>query len=177
MRNIIPLFALILSSLLLVANNSFAQLNYNNAYQTVLKRSHIGKEYSFDRSKDVLFENRRIHKYDSLVLVYLGKITTSDGRTLKFLTSRWYWSTSPRATSRIIVFNSKNQYLGDYYLTMTYDVPDRIEGSTLVFVNENESNCTPKLVTRVSFRRGIPKHFFLKCEGKLGDIYNFAQNL
>jgi hypothetical protein len=34
----------------------------------------------------------------------------------------------------IVIFNEKNQYLGDYYLTMTYDIPDKIEGKYLVFI-------------------------------------------
>lgn len=169
--------AFILTALIFIANNMYGQVNHRKAQQVVLKRNCVGKVYSFSQSKDVLFNKIWLHQYDSLVLVYLGKIKTADGRVLKFLTSRWYWNTSPRATSRIIVFNAKNQYLGDYYLTMTYDVPDKIEGGSLVFINDNDSDCTPKLVTKVSFKRGIPREFFLKCEGEFGDIYSFAQNL
>jgi hypothetical protein len=148
---------------------SHSQVNPFKAYKTVLQHAQVGKEYSFDKSrKDDL---------DSLVVVYLGKIITTKGRVLKLLTSRWYWGSAPRATSRIIVFNEKNQYLGDYYLTMTYDVPDKIEDKSLVFINDMDNNCTPNLTTRVSFRNGIPKQFFVKCKGEMGDIYSFAQNL
>jgi len=89
------------------------------------------------------------------------------------LTSRWYWGTSCRATSRIVVFNSKNQYLGDYYLTLDSDVPNRIENGSLVFTNEDDDECDRKLVSRVSFKNGIPMQFFLKCKGEMGDIYSF----
>ena len=148
---------------------AYSQVNPFKAYQTVLKHAQIGKEYSFDKSKK--------DDYDNLVVVYLGKIITTKGRVLKFLTSRWYWGLAPRATSRIVIFNGKNQYLGDYYLTMTCDVPDKITGKSLVFINDKDCDCTPGLVTRVSFRKGIPKQFFLKCKGDMGDIYTFAQNL
>jgi hypothetical protein len=171
------LHAFIFGALIFTANNLFGQVNHHKAQQIVLKRNHVGKPYSFTQSKDVRFNKTLLHDYDSLVLVYLGKIETIDGRVFKFLTSRWYWNTSPRATSRIILFNAKNQYLGDYHLTMTYEVPDKIEGSSLVFINDKDSDCTPKLVTKVSFKRGIPRKFFLKCKDKFGDIYSFAQNL
>jgi hypothetical protein len=148
---------------------SFAQVNPTKAYRLVLERNNIGKEYSFGRKIET--------DYDSLVLIYLGKATTQKGRVLKILTSRWYWGMSPRATSRIIVFNQKNQYLGDYYLTMTYDIPDKIEDNSLVFSNKPDSDCIPNLITKVSFKRGIPKQFFLRCKNKYGDIYSFKQNL
>lgn len=148
---------------------SFAQVNHTKAFQLVLEGDDMGKEYSFSRKKG--------DSYDSLVLIYLGEVKTDKGRVLKILTSRWYWGLSPRATSRIIIFNQKNQYLGDYYLSMTYDIPDKIEDNFLVFVNNQESDCTPNLVTRVSFKRGIPKRFFLPCKNNMGDIYSFEQNL
>lgn len=146
---------------------SYSQVNAFKAYKTVVQHAQVGKEYSFGRS--------RKNDFDSLVVVYLGQIATTKGRILKFVTSRWYWGSVPRATSRVVVFNETNQYLGDYYLTMTYDVPSKIEDKSLVFTsNENSSNCPPGVVTRISFKNGIPKQFFVKCNG---DIYSFAQNL
>jgi len=148
---------------------SYGQVNHKQAFKVALENDEVGKEISFSQTK------RKNH--DSLVLVYLGDIETKKGKKIKILTSRWYWGLSPRATSRIIVFNQKNQYLGDYYLTMTYDVPNKIEGTSLVFINEKGSDCTPDLATKVNFRNGIPKSFFLRCKGQYGDIYSFAQNL
>jgi hypothetical protein len=161
---------LILTGILsLFSNLSFSQVDYEKSFQQVLKAEKIGKEYSF-RKKDG-------SRYDSLVLIFLGKVKTDKGRVLKIVTSRWYWGLAHRATSRIIIFNEKNQYMGDYYLTMTYDIPDRLEGNTLIFINGSEESCTPGLVTRVSFKKGIPKRFFLKCKENLGEIYSFEQNL
>jgi hypothetical protein len=148
---------------------SYGQVNHLRAFKVALEHDEVGKEISFSQTKG--------KNHDSLVLVYLGDIKTKKGKRLKILTSRWYWGLSPRATSRIVIFNEKNQYLGDYYLTMTYDVPDKIDGTSLVFINEKGSDCTPNLRTKVNFRNGIPKSFFLKCKGQYGDIYSFAQNL
>jgi hypothetical protein len=60
---------------------------------------------------------------------------------------------------------------------MTYDVPDKIEDKSLVFINDKDSGCSPNSITRVNFGNGIPKQFFLKCKGGMGDIYSFEQNL
>lgn len=148
---------------------SFSQVNYQRAFRLVLEGDAIGKEYSFGQEKGA--------NHDSLVLIYLGDVKTDKGHVLKILTSRWYWGLSPRATSRIIIFNQKNQYLGDYYLTMTNDIPDKIEDNSLIFTNDNANNCTPNLVTKISFKKGIPKRFFLRCKDELGDMYSFDQNL
>lgn len=108
------------------------------------------------------------------MLNYLGKVKTKEGRVFKIITSKWYWGLSPRATSRIVVFNHKNQYLGNYYVGMTYDLPERIESNSLVFSNKNRDDCDPKVKTIISFQNGLPKKFFLRCTDKGGDIYNFG---
>lgn len=145
---------LILTCFILQAVISYAQANHKKAFYLALRHNEIGKEISFSKTNG--------EDDDSLALVYLGNIKTKGGRHLKILTSRWYRGTSPGATSRIIIFNQKNQYLGDYYLAMTDDVPDKIKGSFLVFINNKESDCTPDLITKISFRKGIPERFFLK---------------
>ena len=42
-------------------------------------------------------------------LKYLGDVLTKKGMKLKILTSVYYWGKSHRATSRILIFNVKNQ--------------------------------------------------------------------
>lgn len=154
---------------LLLSFFSLGQVNANSAFQKVLRRAEVGREISFDKSKP--------KDCDSLVLVYLGEIHCTHGKKIRILTSRWYWGFAPRATSRIIVFNEKNQYLGDYYMTMTCDVPDKIETGSLVFSGKKQCDCTPGRVTKINFTNGIPKSFFVPCQGKLGDIRSFEQNL
>lgn len=141
------------------------QANPKKERQVVLGHNKIGKVYVFDRSKQ--------NDHNRTELTYLGKLKTTEGRAFKILISSWYWGISPRAKSYIIIFNDKNQFLGNYYVTMTYDLPDKIENNALVFTNRGNDDCDPSLKTIVSFKNGIPKQFFLKCKGNFGDIYSF----
>jgi hypothetical protein len=82
------------------------------------------------------------------------------------------WGLSNRATSRILVFNSRNQYVGNYYLTTSSHLPQKLEGGKLIFKNTGK-DCDKKLQTIVNLKNGLPKQFFRKCNGKYGDIYSF----
>ena len=128
-------------------------------------QNQIGKTFAFDRSEK--------ESYNRTEITYLGKLRAKGGRVFKILISRWYWGRVPRATSRILVFNNKNQYLGTYYVGMTYDLPNYIEKNALVFKNEMRKGCDKKIITRISFTNGLPKQFFIECENKLGDFYFF----
>lgn len=107
-------------------------------------------------------------------LKYLGEVVTQKGRVLRIMNCTWLWGLSPRATSRILVYNEKNQYLGDYYVTMIYDLPDKLENGQLIFTNGDNTDCDANLITKVNFATGLPKSFFLKCKGNYGDIYTFS---
>ena len=105
-------------------------------------------------------------------LKYLGQLITQKGQTFRIITSSWFWGLSHRATSRILIFNDRNQYVGNYYVTMTTDLPTKMESGRLIFRNTNE-DCDKNLVTTVNLKNGLPKQFFRKCKGQLGDIYSF----
>lgn len=145
---------------------AFGQVNPNKDRQVVLRHNNVGKTYVFDRSKK--------DDYNRTEITYLGKLKTKDGRVFKILISRWYWGLSPRATSRVVVFNNENEYLGNYYVTTTYDLPSKIEKNALVFDNKTKEDCNPSIMTRISFTKGLPKQFFVECKDKFGDIYSFG---
>lgn len=105
-------------------------------------------------------------------LKYLGKIKTQGGQTFKIMNSIWLWGLSHRATSRILIFNNKNQYIGNYYLNSIRDLPTELKNGALIFKN-SDVECNKKTQTIVNFRNGIPKQFFRKCNEKSGDIYSF----
>jgi hypothetical protein len=105
-------------------------------------------------------------------LKYLGQVTTKKGQTFKIIISSWIWGLSHRATSRILIFNNKNQYVGEYYVTTVYDLPTKLQSGNLIFKN-TEDDCDKKLLTVVSLNNGLPKQFSRKCKGKFGDIYSF----
>ena len=158
---------LFLAFLSIISFTAVAQVNPNGDRQIVLLKSQVGKTYIFDKSKG--------DEYNRTELTYLGKFKTRDGRVFKVLISRWYWGTSPRATSRIVFFNSKNQSLGNYYVDMTYDLPARILRNALVFQNKDKEGCDQSLVTRVSFNNSPPRRFFVACNNEFGDFYYFGE--
>ena len=146
--------------------NVFSQTNPDTDRQAVLNHNKIGKEYVFDRSKK--------NEFNRTELTYLGQIRAKNGRVFKILISSWYWGIAPRATSRIVVYNDRNQYIGNYYVAAPDDLPSKIENNSLVFYNKNKKDCDSSLVQRISFYNGLPKEFFLECKNKTGDIYSFG---
>lgn len=107
-------------------------------------------------------------------LTYLGQVTTKTNKTYRIVNSVWLWGLSCRATSRILVFNEKNQYVGDYYVTTIPDLPVRLDKGRLVFKNEVDDDCDKRVVTFVNLKNGLPKSFFRKCTGNSGDFYAFG---
>lgn len=106
-------------------------------------------------------------------LRYLGEISTTDGRIFKIMNSIWFWGFSRRATSRLLIFDDNNQYLGNYRFGSPYELPDKLENGCLIFKNFDNINCDKKIITKVDFTLGLPKEIFIKCKGKYGDIFKF----
>ncbi len=90
------------------------------------------------------------------------------------MTSVWYWGLAHRATSNILVFNKNNVYVGNYPLTMTYDIPDEIVDGKLIFKNDDNPDCDKSVTTIIDLTQGIPKTIFIKCKGNDGDLYSFS---
>jgi len=128
----------------------------------VLHLNHVRKTYKFNTEDNSV-----------TYLRFLGLIHTIKGKNYKILTSIWIWGLSQRATSRILVYTDKNEYVGNYYLTTIDDAPNYIKNNKLVFINKGNA-CDSKLVTYVSFDNGLPKEFFRKCKGNYGDSYTFS---
>jgi len=143
---------------------SFGQIDDSKFRLEVLKKNIIGKEFTFGKWNE--------KGETETNLKYLGIVTTKNGKVYKIMNSVWHWGTSGRATSRILIFNDKNQYLGNYYVTSSSDLPTKLDNGFLIFEN-TDSDCDKKVTTKVDFRNGIPKSFFRKCNNEFGDIYNF----
>jgi len=149
---------------LIFAVYSNAQVNDQARRQKVLQKAIVDSLFVFGKWTEK--GGTETH------LKYLGQVTTKHGQTFKILNSSWFWGLSHRATSRILVFNDKNKYVGNYPLTLTTDLPTKMENGKLIFKNTDES-CDKNLVTIVDFKNGLPRQFFRKCKGKYGDIYSF----
>lgn len=108
-------------------------------------------------------------------VTYLGQLTTKRGSTFKIVNSILFWGLSKRATSQILVFNEKNQYVGHYTVTTIYDLPDKLRNENLIFLNKDK-DCDKNVVTTINLRNGLPKQFFRKCKENVGDFYVFGSD-
>lgn len=162
---------LIMALCLCLSVSAFAHRDPNKAPQkdwnTVLTRNKIGKKYVFDRSKK--------GQYNQTELTYLGKVKTNDGRVFKVLTSTVFYGNSPAATNKVVVFNNKNQYVGNYSFGADFNLPKKIVNNELVFDHKDTGGlCDPTVVNRVSFEDGLPRQMFVECRNKQGDLYSFS---
>ena len=105
-------------------------------------------------------------------LKYLGEDETKHGASFKIVTSSWIWGLTHRASSCILVYNNKNQYVGVYYVYSTTDLPIKMEVGKLIFENTKEE-CNEKLVTVINLIKGLPKRYFRKSCDKFGDMFYF----
>ena len=115
----------------------------------VLKKGIINKTFTFGKWDE--------KGNDELNLTYLG-IIKSKTTSYKVMISLWIWG-SGRATSRILFYDINNNYIGEYYLTMSYELPKNIRNNKLNFSLNDDC----KGETEVSFEKGIPKHLVLNC--------------
>ena len=135
----------------------------DSMYQEVLSKNQIGVVFTFGQWSAC--------GESQIDLIYLGEIHTPIG-IYKIMTSNWLWGLSRRATCRILVFNQDNQLLGNYYVEMS-DLPEKIEGNELVFLHSTDRDCDQNLITRISFKEGIPKRFYVECIANSGQVYTF----
>jgi hypothetical protein len=141
-----------------------SQINDYNIRLLILRKNLVGKEFVFGKWNEK--GGTETH------LTYLGKVRTRNGKIYKIINSLWIWGLSSRATSRILIFNGKNQYLGNYSVSTDCDLPTKLKNGNLIFENLC-SECDKNVVSKVSFKNGLPKKFFRECNNKYGDIYSF----
>jgi hypothetical protein len=148
---------------IIVSFKALGQTKEQDLRLSVLKKNSIGRDFVFNTE-----DNSTIH------LRYLGVLRSKKGLCYKVMNSIWLWGQAHRATSRILIFNQRNKYLGNYPLTVIDDIPSFIKNNELVFTNKSKNTgCDIKLTTRVNFNNGIPNKLFRKCRGESGDIYAF----
>jgi hypothetical protein len=150
--------------LLAVLSAAQAQVNDDAIRQRVLEKSIIDSTFVFGRwTADGGTETH---------LKYLGEVKTNSDKILKVMNSVWLWGLSQHATNRLLIFNEKNQYVGEYYISTTDDMPTRLRNGMLIFENI-DLDCDEKLVTEIDLKKGLPAQFFRKCKGPFGDLYSF----
>ena len=92
----------------------------------VLQQNIIGKEFQYD-----LVINDRCNKTK---IKYLGSVTTNRNKQYKILSSFFVHGNSCRGTTRIVIYNISNQYIGNYKLWMPDEIPDTLLNNDLVFL-------------------------------------------
>ena len=160
---------LVIVAAVFFSSRVMSQQNFLAYSQMVLNKNEAGVSTAFSRTSGV--------EKDSLVLTYLGTVKDITGRRYKVLTSIWFWGISSRATSRIILFDMKNAYIGDFHLTMIDELPVRIVDDKLVFNCKKMLDAKTPLEFEINFSNGIPSTIFLYEDDKHGSEYEFARNL
>jgi len=150
----------ITSFLMFCYSLSFAQSKDKAEKLFVLGKNIIGKTYLFNHSEK--------NDYNETKLTYLGVLKTDNGRQFKIMNFCWIWGHSARATNRILIYDMNDNYLGNYYLTTVDELPSKIEFNQLIFKVNNDSS-KKEVITRLSFKNGIPKSLYLKDD----NIYQF----
>lgn len=160
-------------TLLLLALVKFGQIanaqNDFDDYAVVLKTEKIDSAFIFDRS--TIVKNQKDTYINNLT--YIGATTTTKGKTYKFINSFLVvGGLSPKGHSRLLVFNNDNQYLGCYHMGMPEDLPERLDNGYLIFKDDSGS-CDKGIRLKLNLTKGLPKEFFLPCNGNMGDFYKF----
>lgn len=90
---------------------------------------------------------------------YLGQVKTSSGRIFKLINMEWHWGLSHRATSRLLVYDQLNRYVGNYYMHTKRDLPIKLEKNFLFFRNSRNPE---KPLSKVDFSKGLPHIIYSK---------------
>ena len=134
--------------LFIISEISFGQIDDSKFRINVLKENIVGKEFTFGECDE--------KAGTETILTYLGSVKTEKGKTYKILNSIWTWGISCRATTRILVFNEKDEYVGNYYLFDSCDLPTKLENGYLIISNVNDE-CDRKTESKININQGLPK--------------------
>ncbi len=155
----IPIF------LLLFIIPTFSQVSDKQIRNIVLKNSNMDSLIVFGKWSE---------KGDTETqLKYLGNIKTKEGKLYKIVNSVFIWGLSHRATSRILIYNNKNQYVGNYRLNTVNELPQKSKEGNLIFKN---LDCDSNNETIVDFTNGLPKRIYIKCGSENGNVFEFSND-
>lgn len=136
--------------------------------QKALKENFIGKKYYYDLT--------HVKGCNPTCIRYLGPLETNRGNQYKILTSFYVHGSSCRGSSRIVIYDLHNRYLGNYYVTLPDDLPDTIINNKLVYT-DGSPDCEFRKGKSISFEKGLPKIIFIPCKASdQGDSYLFSND-
>lgn len=126
----------------------FGQADDSKIRTIVLEKNIVGKEFTFGKWNE--------EGNTETNLTYLGSIKTKNGKVYKIMNYVWIWGLSGRSTNRILIFNDRNQYLGNYYMNSSCDLPSELKNGQLIFNNVSD-DCDNQIEKPINFKNGIPK--------------------
>lgn len=149
-----------------ITNSEYNKLLYLK--QNVLVKGKVGHEYVYDLTG--------INECNKTRIKYLGIVRTSKGKQYKILTTFFVFRTSKdmcHGSSSIEFYDTKNKFVGQYYVGMPDDLPDELRNNRLIYLTSSE-NCNLRKERSIDLNQGLPKSFFIKCSDNSGDIYRFS---
>jgi hypothetical protein len=147
---------IVLSSFLAFGVSSFQKsISKDDSFQKlkklrleVLQANSIGKDFEYDLTGQEGCSKTK--------LTYLGIISTSKNKKYKLLNSFFVTGYSCRGISRLVVYDDKNNYLGNYYFEGP--LPSSIDKNEIVF-KKGIRDCNNVKEVKISFNTGLPKSF------------------
>ncbi len=82
-------------------------------------------------------------------------------------------SSTCHGTSNIKIFDTKNRYVGEYYVGMPEGLHDIIRGNKLIYL-ENSEDCNLRKTRSINLENGLPRNFYIPCSKSGGDQYSPA---
>ncbi len=160
------LFFTIISSY--ARNDNYSEIRLLQKLELLaLKRGSIGKTYFYD------IANRK--DCNKSAIKYLGIIKTKNGKQFKVLSSFFVFNAAAtcHGSSSIKFYNLQNKYIGQYHLSMPYDLPTYIFENKFIYWT-NSKECISRKGFFLNLKNGLPSKFFLPCTVKGGDLYYFS---
>lgn len=154
---------LLLSMFCMIANDVKSQTNHEEISEKLLEKN--------IKDSLIIVGKWNTSGGSETQMKYLGDVKTTDGKTYKIVNWVWYWGISHRSTTKVLVYNEKNQFVGNYQLNLPVDLPVQLNDSVLVFNNKNKKECDTKLITVIDLKKGLPSDFFVACKDKEGSSY------
>ena len=148
-----------------IANITVAQPT-EQQIQTVLKANVVDSLFVYDHT----VKQQGNTDYNIVKLKYLGSVTTTKGNTFKLISSILIWGLSQRGTTRILVYNDKNQYVGNYNMYLVSNAPTKLDNGILVFENDKRRSGSNSKTVSVNLKKGLPNSFYLN-----GNFHSFQQ--
>jgi hypothetical protein len=112
---------------------------------------------------------RKIKKDEEFDGKYLGKVIAKDRRCFYVVISSYVFDIAnlAKTENHIFLYNKKKQFIGYFYLSEMFELPQKLVGNKLYFQIDD---CKKDII--INFSKGIPRAINLGCNGQ-NNYYEF----